>query len=171
MQERHLERIEWAPRPGIDTSVWPFTLPPVAALIRAGGLEVPPGVTFVVGENGSGKSTLVEAMAAVYPRSGFAPSHGNVVGATPSAEDSPLRWHLRAVTHPLGLVSVLADLAEAGCQVIAATHSPILTALPGASLLELGDHGLRETRWDELQLVADHRAYLDDPRRFLRHLL
>ena len=30
---------------------------------RDGGLDIPPGVTFLVGENGSGKSTLIEAIA------------------------------------------------------------------------------------------------------------
>lgn len=34
-----------------------------------------------------------------------------------------------------------------------------------------GRRGLRRTRWEELPLVADHRAYLDDPGRYLRHLL
>jgi predicted ATPase len=42
---------------------WPFAIPAVAQLIEQGGLEVPPGVTTVVGENGSGKSTIVEARA------------------------------------------------------------------------------------------------------------
>ena len=36
----------------------------VAQLARAGGLELDPGVTFLVGDNGTGKSTLVEALAA-----------------------------------------------------------------------------------------------------------
>jgi predicted ATPase len=40
---------------------YPWSLPAVAAL--ADGLELDPGVTFLVGENGSGKSTLIEAFA------------------------------------------------------------------------------------------------------------
>ena len=43
---------------------YPFTLPAVRFLAQAGGLELPAGVTFLVGENGSGKSTIVEAVAA-----------------------------------------------------------------------------------------------------------
>jgi predicted ATPase len=53
---------------------------------------------FVVGENGSGKSTPVEAFAAVYPRSGVATPFADVLGPRPSAEDSPLSYHLRALT-------------------------------------------------------------------------
>src|SRR5215207_6860814 len=41
----------------------PYDLPVVARLAARGGLTIPPGVTFVVGENGSGTSTLVEALA------------------------------------------------------------------------------------------------------------
>jgi predicted ATPase len=41
---------------------WPFTIPCVAAIARA-GLDLRRPVTFLVGENGSGKSTLVEAIA------------------------------------------------------------------------------------------------------------
>ena len=244
MTERHLQRIAWAPRPGVDLSAWPFTLPAVRQVIDDGGLDVPPGVTFLVGENGSGKSTLVEAFAAVYPRLGVDNPFLNVVGARTEREDSPLRWHLQAVTHPLAspagfflrsetlhdylravddtptaqrayggerltershgeavitllryrfdepgvyfldepeaalsftstlaLLGVLADLAAAGCQVVAATHSPLLTALPGASLLEVGPWGLRRATWSDLELVDTGRAFLDNPQRYLRHLL
>ena len=62
----------------------------MAKLIAGGGLEIPPGVTFLVGENGSGKSTLVEALAAVYPRRGFATPFVDKLGPGESAEDSPL---------------------------------------------------------------------------------
>ena len=42
----------------------------------------------------------------------------------------------------LGLAALLHDLAAAGSQVVVATHSPILAAIPGASLLELGPWGI-----------------------------
>jgi predicted ATPase len=35
----------------------------VQAIQAAGGFELRPGVTAIVGENGSGKSTLIEAIA------------------------------------------------------------------------------------------------------------
>jgi predicted ATPase len=74
-------------------------------------------------------------------------------------------------TSQLALLGVLDELARCGAQVLAATHSPVLTALPGATILELDDDGLRETTWEDLRLVEDHRTFLDDPQRFLRHLL
>lgn len=70
---RHLERIDWAPnrRRPPDLSRWPFAIPAIVQIIEEGGLDIPAGVTFLVGENGSGKSTLVEALAAKYSRKGF----------------------------------------------------------------------------------------------------
>lgn len=71
-----------------DLAGWPFTLPPVRQLMAAGALDLPPGVTFLVGENGSGKSTLVEAVAMAY---GFGAEGGSrgVLHRTRSSE-SPL---------------------------------------------------------------------------------
>ena len=70
----------------------------------------------------------------------------------------------------LGLVAVLQRLAAAGGQVLCATHSPVLAALPGAHLLEAGPWGLRETTWEDLDLVGHWRRFLDAPERYLRHL-
>ena len=95
---RHFERVDWHPnrvRPP-DLSAWPFTVPAVAQIIADGGFDVPPGVTFLVGENGSGKSTLIEALAASYPRQGHWASQGDTAGPGESDEDSGLRWHIRA---------------------------------------------------------------------------
>ncbi|HET6848208.1 MAG TPA: AAA family ATPase [Gaiellales bacterium] len=100
--QRHLERVDWSPNPMRPPNLggWPFTIPAVAQLVDAGGIDIAPGVTFIVGENGSGKSTLVEAIADVYPRRGFEHPHESKTGPGTSAEDSPLRHHLRARTHP-----------------------------------------------------------------------
>jgi predicted ATPase len=242
---RHLERIVWAPRREIDPDAWPYRIPAVRQLIADGGYAVPPGVTILVGENGSGKSTLVEAFAAVYPRSGAESSRPlPVTGPAPSSEDSPLRWQLRARTHPLAapggfflraetmhaylaridaddaegrawgdeklqershgesflavlrhrftdrgvyfldepesalsfqsslaLLVVLDALRQEGSQVIMATHSPLLAALPGATTIELGDWGMRQVAWEDLDLVRSWRDFLTVPARWLRRLL
>ncbi|MGN6132234.1 MAG: hypothetical protein ACTHOK_17990 [Nocardioidaceae bacterium] len=63
------------------------------------------------------------------------------------------------------------ELARAGAQVLCATHSPLVAALPGATVLEAGPWGLRESSYDELEQVAHWRAYLDQPMRYLRHVL
>ncbi|ANH37477.1 vitamin B12-transporter ATPase [Nocardioides dokdonensis FR1436] len=71
----------------------------------------------------------------------------------------------------LALASTLHELAAGGAQVVCATHSPLLAALPGARILEVGPWGLRPTTWEDLELVAHWRAYLDDPMRYLRHVI
>ncbi|WP_028471580.1 AAA family ATPase [Nocardioides alkalitolerans] len=71
----------------------------------------------------------------------------------------------------LGLMARLAELAEEGGQVVCATHSPVLASLPGATILEVGPWGLRETTWSELELVVHWKAFLDAPQRYLRHVL
>lgn len=62
-------------------------------------------------------------------------------------------------------------LRAEGSQVLVATHSPVIASLPGARLLELGDWGMRETSYDELELVRDYREFLGAPGRWLRHLV
>ena len=71
----------------------------------------------------------------------------------------------------LALIAVLQRVVAAKGQVLCATHSPVLASLPGARILEVGDWGLRETTWDDLVLVAHWRSYLQDPQRYLRHVL
>jgi predicted ATPase len=80
--------------------------------------------------------------------------------------DAPLSF-----TACLGLVALLHDLAEAGSQAIVATHSPIVAAVPGASILELGDWGIRPARWEELHLVGAWRRFMAEPASYFRHLL
>jgi len=74
-------------------------------------------------------------------------------------------------TSQLALLAQLTDVVATGtAQVLLATHSPVLAALPGARVLLVDGDGLTETRWDDLPLVAHWRAFLDDPQRYLRHL-
>ena len=71
----------------------------------------------------------------------------------------------------LRLIARLEALRDAGAQVVVATHSPLLTALPGATILELGEHGIRRAKWDDLEIVAHWRRFLDRPAAYLNPLL
>jgi predicted ATPase len=220
-----------------ETGRWPATIPAVAQLLDA-GLELPGGVTLLVGENGSGKSTIVEAVAMAF---GLSPEGGSTGAdhSTRATESELWRWirleralggsrwgfFLRAETmhgfytyledNPsnrdpqfhrmshgesfleilrtrfdspglycldepeaalsfsaqMALVGTLHDLAAGGAQILCATHSPLLAALPGAAVLEVGPWGLRPTTYDELELVRHWKAYLAEPMRYLRHVL
>lgn len=72
----------------------------------------------------------------------------------------------------LGLISLLDTMRREGSQVVVATHSPLLVSLPGATLLQLGDQGIRSvSAFDELELVEHWRLFLSAPGRYLRHLV
>jgi predicted ATPase len=222
-----------------DASGWPATVPAAGQLLRE-GLELPPGITILVGENGSGKSTVVEMLADAY---GLNPQGGSIlapqarvrpsepgVGNRLIVEREPGRhawaYFLRAdtmhslytyleenpnprrperlhelshgegflqilrtrVNQPgfylmdepdaplsfvasLGLVALLHDLTREHSQAVVATHSPIVAAVPGAHILELGEWGIRPASWADLDVVHSWRDFLNDPDLYLRYLL
>jgi predicted ATPase len=80
--------------------------------------------------------------------------------------DAPLSF-----TASLALIGALTDLLARGSQMVIASHSPVLAATPGATILEVGEWGLRPSAWPELELVAAWRGFLNDPEMYLRHLL
>lgn len=61
-------------------------------------------------------------------------------------------------------------LADGKSQVILSTHSPVLAALPGATVYEVGEWGLREREWMDLTLVDTWTSFLLDPQRYLGEL-
>jgi predicted ATPase len=233
---RPIRRVEAEPGVEIDRDAWWARIPAVAAILDH-GLNIPAGVTFLVGENGSGKSTLVEALAAAHglnPEGGSRGAmHRTRVTESPLGEalrlirtpgrrahayflraetmhglytylqdevDDPGVFHERShgegflellerkfdgygfylmdepeaplsFTSTLGLLGRLDALRVDGAQVVVATHSPLLAALPGATILELGAHGIRHAVWDELEIVAHWRGFLARPGAHLDALL
>jgi predicted ATPase len=235
--DRPIRRVEAAHGVEIDRAAWWARIPAVVAILEH-GLNIPVGVTYLVGENGSGKSTVVEALATAYGLNAEGGSRGamhstrvtesplgdvlrviRTPGGTGNAyflraetmhglytylenlPDSPdLDLHDRShgegfltllqrkftrpgfylmdepesplsFTSTLGLLAHLDTLRAAGAQVVVATHSPLLTALPDATILELGEHGIRRTSWDDLEIVAHWRQFLGRPGTYLNALL
>jgi predicted ATPase len=224
------------PDAAVDELVWPASVPAMAQLLRE-GLELPAGLTVLVGENGSGKSTVVEALAEAY---GLNPQGGSIlaegfgvrssepgIGGELTVVRGPRpRWsyflradtmsqlytyleqnpgrrpeRLHELSHgegfleilrtrvnqkgfylmdepdaplsfiaSLSLAAVLHDLAASGSQAVVATHSPVVAAIPGAHLLELGPWGMRPAAWDDLSLVISWRQFMRDPHFYFRHL-
>ncbi|MRG58606.1 AAA family ATPase [Agromyces sp. CFH 90414] len=238
---RVVRRVVVSDDASIERGTWPATVPAVAQLLRAGALELAPGLTFLVGENGSGKSTLLEGIAMAYglPPEGGSSNGGRRTQPTESPLGSWLRLERRAgaprrgfflraetmhgyysyldelggpsgglhelshgesfnslldeqLNHPdypagfvcldepeaalsfsslLRWISSLDEMVRRGAQVVCATHSPVLAAVPGATILELGEWGIRRAEWQDLELVDHWRSYLAEPGRYLRHLL
>jgi predicted ATPase len=213
--QRLVREVRAKPDAAIDRASWPADVPAVAAVLES-GLELPEGVTFLVGENGSGKSTLVESIAHAWQESLTAQvKHW---GRKPFAEDASLwrelvfdapwprpqggiwlrgeamherfaridtdAFELRAFeglplnrrSHGEGflaflesrtlerglwildepesalsfrsslrLLALLHAMADAGSQVLLATHSPVLASIPGATVYELDGDGVHRT--------------------------
>ena len=71
----------------------------------------------------------------------------------------------------LAMMALIADCVANGCQFIIATHSPMLMALPGATILLAEAGTLRPFAWDDLEHVRVMRAFLADPQSVLRNVL
>jgi predicted ATPase len=70
----------------------------------------------------------------------------------------------------LRLMALLGAMVEGGSQVLLATHSPLLAAFPGATVLEFSERGITRTSWDDLELVQHWRTFMDAPDAYLRYL-
>lgn len=70
----------------------------------------------------------------------------------------------------LGFVSMMADAVNEGGQLIIATHSPVLMAVPGATIYNFDESPLREVAYEELEGVRLMRDFLKAPERYMRHL-
>lgn len=243
---RPVRRVERHPDATFDASAWPDSIPAVTHLLTR-GLDLPPGVTFLVGENGAGKSTLVEGIADALgvhveggtthhlagtargdrtdrsdlgPRLRIVRSPGGgrqafflraetvhrfydyLEGDPEEGEPrTPGAYHVRShgegvtdlvasryvreaqvvlLDEPesalsfstcLALAGSLRRMAADGKQVLCATHSPLLTALPGAHVLQVDERGLTYVEWEDLAVVRDWRFFLDAPERYWRDVL
>lgn len=73
-------------------------------------------------------------------------------------------------TSCLQLMALIDSLVIDGSQFLLATHSPVLAAFPGATILEFDDDGWSVHDWEDLTMVAHWRRFLDGPSAYLRHL-
>ncbi len=94
---RPVRRVELDSAVEIDRKAWWARIPAVEAVLEH-GLNIPAGVTFLVGENGSGKSTLVEGLAAAH---GLNPEGGSRSARhSTRVTESPLGEALRVIRTP-----------------------------------------------------------------------
>lgn len=80
----------------------------------------------------------------------------------PEAALSPLRQ--------LALISAIKGMVEQRGQFIIATHSPILLAYPGATILDFDRRPIEPVAYDDLAHVTLTRDFLANPAAFLKHL-
>ena len=70
----------------------------------------------------------------------------------------------------LVLLSRINELVRKGSQFIIATHSPLLVAYPGASILEFSSRGIDPVNYEETENFALMKQYFRDPEYFMKQL-
>lgn len=80
----------------------------------------------------------------------------------PEAPLSPLRQ--------IGFLTLLQEMVNRDAQFVIATHSPILMAFPGATILDFDQTPPRPVAWSDLEHVSLTRDFLNDPQLFLHNL-
>ena len=71
----------------------------------------------------------------------------------------------------LAMLSRMYELVRQGCQLVIATHSPILLSFPDARIYELSDEGIATVEYDDSDLVRLYRSFLAAPARYHRRLV
>lgn len=74
-------------------------------------------------------------------------------------------------TRQLTLISMIRQrVQEGGCQFVIATHSPLLMAIPEATIYTFDNGTIEPAAYDTLDHVTITRDFLNDPALFMRHL-
>ncbi|MBA2661378.1 MAG: AAA family ATPase [Bradymonadaceae bacterium] len=71
----------------------------------------------------------------------------------------------------LSLLARIDQLVEDNCQLIIATHSPIVMAYPDALIYEFSDDGIAQVAYEDTEHFQLTRDFLNHRGRYLRHLL
>lgn len=69
-------------------------------------------------------------------------------------------------TSQLVMLSEIRRLTKRGSQFLISTHSPILTAYPGATIYAIAEDGIRRQEQRETENYVVTRRFLNDPERF-----
>jgi predicted ATPase len=71
----------------------------------------------------------------------------------------------------LGLIAMISDMVAQDAQFIIATHSPVLMAYPGATIVSFDHAPVTRVRFEELESVRLVRDFLAAPERYLRGII
>lgn len=68
------------------------------------------------------------------------------------------------------LMAMILDSVKEGSQFIIATHSPIIEALPNATIYEVKDGQFNDIEYEELESVQFYRSFLENHKRYIAYL-
>lgn len=75
-----------------------------------------------------------------------------------------------SIQNQITLLSVLDEAIHNGNQFIIATHSPILMAIPGATIYLISLDGITQVSYDDIESVQLLKQFLNHKEQFFRHL-
>lgn len=70
----------------------------------------------------------------------------------------------------LTLLAMIKQAVEAKCQIIIATHSPILMSYPNALLYDIQPDGIRKINYEDIESIKLLKQFISSPEQFIRHL-
>lgn len=70
----------------------------------------------------------------------------------------------------LALLYLMKQAVDDGCQLVIATHSPLLMAYPGAHILEMNQSGVHAVAYEDIENVQMIKDFLNHPDRYFKHL-
>ena len=79
--------------------------------------------------------------------------------------ETPLSFH-----HQLSLMYLLKEAIDDKCQIIIATHSPVIMAYPQATIYKFTENSVDKVDYQSLEEVTLMRTFLINPNAFLSHL-
>jgi predicted ATPase len=73
-------------------------------------------------------------------------------------------------SNQLALLLLMKEAVNQGCQLIIASHSPVVMSYPNADLYEIDEKGIHLTSIDQVESISLMKQFLNNPDAFLHHL-
>jgi predicted ATPase len=76
-----------------------------------------------------------------------------------------------SIQNQLTLIYIINEAVKNNCQFIIATHSPILMAIPNATIYDISDNEIKRVEYNDIDAVNLLKQFLNQPDQFFKYLL
>ena len=128
--------------------------------------EFTPG-TFAHGQAAMAFAHELNSMENMYARRLSASSHGEGFYEFFKSRLIPQGLYLLdepeaalSIQNQYALALLILDSVKEGCQFIISTHSPVISGVPGADILEITENGAQHTQWEQMTSIAFLKMFL-----------
>lgn len=74
-----------------------------------------------------------------------------------------------SIQNQLTLTAMIINAVKRGCQFIIATHSPVISAIPGALIYEIKNNQFEQTDYNDIESIKLLKQFLNNKEQFLRY--